>query len=146
MPSASFIADGYTQPGFIRPVDRLHDALRFRFRAVLSAQRSALVQTAERVTASEFDRQARELLVQNVLEWNLADTAGQPMAVNREAIDRLQPELFLKLYRIVFGYDASEVDPEWPTDQQYKLATDARAAESAGKTIGEIREEQDEKN
>jgi hypothetical protein len=146
MSSVSFIADGYVQPGYIRAVDRLHEALRFRFRPILSAQRSALVQTAQGATATHFDQQARELLADNLLDWTLSDPAGNPVAISREAIDRLQPELFLKLYRIVFGYDPSEIDPQWPKEQQCSLADDAQAAESAGRTIGELREERDEKN
>jgi hypothetical protein len=77
--------------------------LRFRFRPVLSAQRSALVEAAERSTAGQFDRQARELLAEKLVAWDLIDPAGQPVEIAREAIDRLQPELFLKLYRIVLG-------------------------------------------
>jgi hypothetical protein len=44
MPCANFIADGYTQSGYIQPAAHLHESLRFRFRPVLSAQRSALVE------------------------------------------------------------------------------------------------------
>jgi hypothetical protein len=66
--------------------------------------------------------------------------------IAREAIDRLQPELFLKLYRIVLGYSPSDVDPQWPAEQQEELGDDIRAAEAAGRTVGELREERDEKN
>jgi hypothetical protein len=38
MTSVIFIADGYTQPGYVQPVEPLHNALRFRFRPVLSDQ------------------------------------------------------------------------------------------------------------
>ena len=143
---ANFIADGYTQPGYIQPVDRLHDALRFRFRPVLSAQRSALIESAEGATASAFDRQARELLTEKLVEWDLVDPAGQSVSISREAVDRIQPELFLKLYRIVLGYTPSDIDPLWPSEQQEQQAADVRAAETRGKTVGEVREERDEKN
>ena len=113
---------------------------------MLSAQRSALIETAERTTADQFDGQARELLADKLVEWDLVNPAGQPVNIGREAIDRLQPELFLKLYRIVLGYNPSDVDPEWPSEQQEELAADARAAEAAGKTVGEVREERHEKN
>jgi hypothetical protein len=146
MPCVSFIADGYTQPGYIQPAANLHEALRFRFRPVLSAQRSALIEAAERSQAGEFDQRARELLAEQLVEWDLVDPAGQPVEIAREAVDRLQPELFLKLYRIVLGYSASDVDPDWPTEQQEKLGADVHAAQAAGKTLGELREERDEKN
>ena len=125
--------------GYTRPCDSV---------SVPSFQPSAVpwCRPAQGATATQFDQQARELLADNILDWDLTDPASNPIAVSREAIDRLQPELFLKLYRVVFGYDPSEVDPQWPSEQQDALAAETREAESAGKTIGELREERDEKN
>ncbi len=97
-------------------------------------------------TASQFDRQARELLAEKLVDWDLADSQGCPVAVSCEAIDRLQAELFLKLYRIVLGYDPSDVDPLWQPEKKEEHADEIRAAESAGKTVGEVREARDEKN
>jgi hypothetical protein len=146
MTCVNFLADGYTQSGYIQPVERLHHALRFRYRPVLSSQRSALIETAERLSAAQFDRQARELLAERLMEWDLADPYGNSVAIAREAIDRLQPELFLKLYRIVLGYSPSDVDPQWPARQQEELAAEVREAEIAGRTVGEVRQDRHEKN
>ncbi len=96
--------------------------------------------------AVQFDQQARELLAERLIDWDLADPDGNAVGIAREAIDRLQPELFLKLYRVVLGYSPSDVDPEWPAKQQEEFAADAREAEAAGKTVGEVRLERHEKN
>jgi hypothetical protein len=57
MPHANFIADGYTQLGYIQPVERLYNALRFRYRPVLADKRSRLADLVPTATASGYLRQ-----------------------------------------------------------------------------------------
>ena len=146
MPCANFIADGYTQPGYIQPVDRLHNALRFRFRPVLADERSRLTDTAPTTTAAGYLRQVAALLAEKLVDWDIADPLGNAVDVSPSNVLRLQPELLLKLQQIVLGVMASDLDPRWPDEQINRLAEEDLAATAAGCSIGEARQQESEKN
>jgi len=146
MPSANFIADGYTQPGYVQPVARLHDALRFRFRPVLAEERSRLTDSAQSATATGYLRQVAALLAEKLVDWDIADPLGNEVEISPANVLRLHPELLLKLQQIVLGAVASDLDPRWPDEQINRLADEELAATAAGCSIGEARQRESEKN
>jgi hypothetical protein len=143
---ANFIADGYTQPGYILPVERLHDALRFRFRPVLAEERSLLADSALTATAASYLRQVAALVAEKLVDWNVTDPQGNDVEISPANVLRLQPELLLKLQQIVLGVVASDIDPRWPDEQVDRLAEEELAATAGGCSIGEAREQESEKN
>jgi hypothetical protein len=146
MPCANFIADGYTQPGYVQPVERLHNALRFRFRPVLAEERGRLADMASTATAAGCLRQAAALLAEKLVAWDIADPLGNDVDISPANVLRLQPELLLKLQQIVLGVVASDLDPRWPDEQVNRLAEEELAAAAAGCSIGEARQQESEKN
>jgi hypothetical protein len=143
---ATFIADGYTQPGYIQPVDRLHDAMRFRFRPVLIEERSRLSDLATTVSSAGYLRQMAALLAEKLVTWDVTDHLGNEVEVSAANLLRLQPELLLKLERIVLGVLPSDVDPRWSAEQINRLTDEEFVAATAGCTIGEARQQESEKN
>ena len=146
MSSLSYIHDGYTQDGYIAAVPRLHGALRFAYRPTLVEERSQLVDVASRLRAQLYDRHLAAFVADKLISWDLSDGSGVDVPVAAESILRLQPELFAKLHRIVLGRAASDVDPTWPTEAESRLFEAESEAALNGRTIGELREEHDEKN
>jgi hypothetical protein len=146
MNSLSYIHDGYTQEGYIADVPRLHGALRFAYRPSLVEERSQLADLAARVRSQAYDRYLATFIADKLVSWDLQDCNGADVPIAAESILRLQPELFGKLHGVVLGRQASDLDPCWPTDAESRLFEAETEAALTGRTIGEVREEQDEKN
>ncbi|HEX4147206.1 MAG TPA: hypothetical protein VHY91_27160 [Pirellulales bacterium] len=146
MSQADYFHDGYTQSALIAAVPRLHGALRFTYRPALIEERSQLYDAAGRLNSHRFDCHVAQFLAEKIVDWDLVDARRQPVPLSAEALLRIQPELFIKLNRIILGTAASDVDPDWPAETRDRLLDEQAAAELAGRTIGEIREENDEKN
>jgi len=146
MSRADYFHDGYTQRALIAAVPRLHGTLRFSYRPALIEERSQLYDVAGQLNAHLFDCHVARFLAQKIVDWDLVDAQGQPVPASAEALLRMQPELFIKLNQIVLGVAASDIDPTWPAETRDRLVDEQAAAALAGRTIGEIREENDEKN
>jgi hypothetical protein len=146
MLQADFFHDGYTQRAFIAAVPRLHGTLRFHYRPALVEERSQLYDAAGQLNSHLFDCHVAQFLAQKIVDWDLVDARRQLIAPTAEAVLRLQPELFVKLTQIIVGTAASDIDPTWPAEARDRLRDEQAEAAAAGRTIGEIREENDEKN
>jgi hypothetical protein len=146
MNGLSYIHDGYTQEGYVTDVPRLHGALRFSFRPTLVEERSQLADLAARVRSQAYDRYLATFIAEKLVSWDLQDNCGAGVPVAAESILRLQPELFGKLHGVVLGSQASDSDPCWPTEAESQLFEAETEAALTGRTIGEVGEEQDEKN
>jgi hypothetical protein len=80
------------------------------------------------------------------VSWDLADHAGQPIAISADGMLQFHAEIFRGMAAIVLGYACSDIDPAWPRnlrDEQIEAA--ARAAWS-GLGVAEAREEIDERH
>jgi len=71
---------------------------------------------------------------------------AREVPISAESLLRLQPELFVKLHRIVLGWVASDVDPAWLAKERERSTEDEAEAALAGRAIGDVRQEHDEKN
>jgi hypothetical protein len=143
---ADYFHDGYTQSAFVAAVPRLHGALRFTYRPALVEERSQLYDAAGQLSAHLFDCHVAQLLASKIVDWDLVDARRQPVAASAAAVLRMQPELYVRLIQIVLGIAASDVDPTWPPETRERVLDEKAEAAAAGRTIGEIREENDEKN
>jgi hypothetical protein len=52
----------------------------------------------------------------------------------------------MKVYRIVLGLAASDLDPAWPSETSDEVVREAAEAVAAGATPGEVGQERREKN
>ncbi len=146
MNPANYFHDGYTQCGFIAAVPMMHGSLRFTYRPALVEERSQLSDAAAALKSHLYDRQAAMFTAQRIVLWDLTDVEGDEVAVSAEALLRLQPGLFVKLHRIVLGWIPSDVDPAWSEDIQDRALDDETESALSGHSVGELREEHDEKN
>ena len=115
MSCANFIADGYTQPGYILPVDRLHHALRFRFRPVLAEERSRLTDSTLTATAAGYLRQGAALLAEKLVDWNITDPRANDVEISPANVLRLQPEAAAEVA-------ADRAGASWPATSRSPLA------------------------
>jgi hypothetical protein len=142
----NYLTDSCTRPGHIAAAQQLHGPLRFTFRPALTSERSRLAEAAGEMNPEAFDAHAAGFLAGKLVRWDLHDDQGQPVGVSAEALLRLQPELFVKLYSVVLGATASDIDPEWGDAEREEHHAEVQLAEQTGRSIGEVREEGDEKN
>ena len=146
MKGLNYYHDGYTELGYVAAVPRLHGALRFSYRPALVEERSQLVDAASRLKSQLYDRYLAAFVADRLLSWDVEDTDGNAVPITGASLLRLQPELFVKLHRIVLGSHASDLDPQWPSEAEDRLFDHATAAALNGQSIAEVREEHDEKN
>jgi hypothetical protein len=143
---ASYFEDGYTRPGYIAPLPLMHAGLRFTYRPALVEERSQLNDAARQLASHLYDRHVAAFTSEKLVVWDLTDSENQPVPISPRALLRLHPEVFVRLSRIVLGWIASDVDPDWPQETSDQLGEEELAAAIAGSTVGEVREEHDVKN
>lgn len=139
------VSDGYDRRGYIAAVERLHDAMDFRFRPMLWEE-------TDYFTAEEFRRKPSakraELMAaairEKLVEWS---EGGKPTV---DAIRRLPWPVFEKLFNIVCGFSASDPFPASadscnPGDfNEYEKRLLVSA--TTGIPVGLVGEQADEKN
>jgi len=146
MQLSDYFDDGYTRDGFVAAVPRLHGALRFRYRPTLVEQRGELREAVAKLDSPGCTRHVAAFLASQLVAWDLVDRRRQPVAVAADTLLRIHPELLIKVQNIVLGYVPSDVDPAWDEPTEQRVLDEAAAAALAGSTVGEVREERDEKN
>jgi hypothetical protein len=146
MERANYFHDGYTQDGFIVAVPLMHGSLRFTYRPALVEERSQLSEAATRLRAHIYDGHVARFAAQKIVVWDLVDAHLREVPISAEALLRLQPELFVKLHRIVLGWTPSDMDPEWSPNTRERAAEEEAAAALSGRLVGDVRLEHDEKN
>jgi len=146
MQLTDYFDDGYTRDGFIAAVPRLHGALRFSYRPVLVEQRGELRAAGAKLDSRGCTRHVAAFLTSQLVAWSLVDRRGQPVPVEADRLLRIHPELLIKLQNIVLGFVPSDVDPAWDEPAMQRELDESAAAALSGSTVGEVREERDEKN
>jgi len=138
--------DGYTEPGFIRAEEGLHDELRFAFRPVLVEQQAPLVASLETMKPVEKVRKIAQVIAEQVKEWSLTDTDGDPVPVTEQTTRRLKFSIFYRLWGIVLGTEPTDIDPLWSEQQtDEEQAFQLQAAESQT-PVGQVKEGAHRKN
>lgn len=142
----NYFPDGYTQSSYIAAVPRLHDELRFAYRPVLIEERNELAALAQGPSRTSYARHAAALIAERLIEWNLRDAAADPLEVTATNILRLHPQLFQKLLDVVLGLSPSDIDPTWSEEQTERIVEERELAAAKDISVGEVRQEQAEKN
>lgn len=139
--------DGYTEPAYIKAMNGVHGEIRFTYRPMLIQEQSkATAEAAEagRAKPERYDRVCAERLAKHLLSWSIRGADGRPLAIEVNTLLRIKPMVFLRLWAIVLGTQASDIDPEWSEEQEAETAADGDDAGPA--PLGRERTEADEKN
>lgn len=117
-----FIEDGYTRDGYIAAMPGIHPSLNFKFRPMLTQERSRLLQAASlRTDTGEQDEVNAKTIIDHIVSWD----AGQKCTA--ELLLKLQPAISTKLVNIIAGYQAS--DPR-DLDDKPKTMVETEAAKN----------------
>jgi len=110
-----YIPDGYTESGYIAGVPRLFLAVRFEFRPMLVEEKQQAAKDGE---GGNVRKTMAEWLARKITRWDLQDADGQTLPIDAKTILRLRPKLFDRLFDVVAGNEASDLDPD--TGEQAK--------------------------
>jgi len=138
----------YTEPGYIAAEQGLYDdPLRFTFSPLIPEERGEHLDKVDAVNGTGKKQQVYAALIAERLKtWSLVDGHGDAVELRPANILRLKPALFSRLYAIVLGVQASDLDPQWEPEK--KQASTEVEYESAldGEPIGNTAQETLEKN
>ena len=128
----AFIADGYTTPGFIAEEPGLHPALWIAYRPCVAAENGVIDDAIRKASPARGEMLAAECCAGHVVSWSLDD-----LPIEAATIVRLQPALFSKLFGIVRGSRACDVNPSDEGEQTEGVSQELQAALS-GKSVEEV--------
>ena len=134
----AYIPDGYTTDGFIAEQPRLHPAARFVYRPCVSVENGIIDDAIRKATAARGEMIAAECCAGHLVSWDVVDEAGAPLAVEAVKIVRLQPTLFSKLFGVIRGSRAGDIDPDNVDNRSAEGTSDELQAALAGKTVEEV--------
>ncbi len=107
-----YIHDGYTRAGYIAAVPRLHPALRFTYRPVLSPDRAVIYDRIGKADAKTAETLGAQAVFIHLSDWDLKDGDGKLVPRTVENILRVQPKLETRLFDICMGNDGGDEDSE----------------------------------
>jgi hypothetical protein len=138
--------DGYTEEGFIEASPGYHGDFRFSFRPMLVEERARIVAANNAVRPEEYERLCAAELAKKITVWSLRDKAQQAVPITAANILRLKPRLNSRIFGIVTGLEASDVDPQWTDAAKTEAVETKYESALSGQPAGDLREERDEKN
>lgn len=110
----SYIADGYTESGYIAEKPGIHEAVRFKYRRMLHG---ALARVRDKMSQSNLDgaKAVYPELTEHVKDWDVKEYDKEDKEVgtlerSTKNFARLAPQLVEKLFNIVAGYQASDLE------------------------------------
>ena len=115
--SCDFIEDGYTERGYIKPVDGLHGPLEFEYRPALGAlsDRITSLSQGERPDMDRFWQSVAKALARDpglLKSRSLKNSKGETVPITEANIQRVRQLLVNKLWLIVSGHIPSDNRPD----------------------------------
>lgn len=108
----AFIADGYTERGYVAEHLNMHQAVRFDFRPMLISERMAFGRETEKLRGIETRTVMARWLVRKLKSWDLRDGKGELVPIKEDTLLRLKAKLFERLFSVVSVEEASDFDPD----------------------------------
>lgn len=138
--------DGYSrEDGFIKEEPRLYNALRFKWRPVTVQQRSVVYRLMDDAVAANDPNKAESIsadaMVRALISWDLKDQNGKDVPISVANVLRLQPNLGVRLFRILMGREAPDED-----SIVTPAAREAQVQDALTAAFGKSPEEEDAKN
>jgi hypothetical protein len=137
---------GCDERAYIAEQPRLHPSLRFKFRPMLAEERDTIANAGSRKTPSEYHQILAAALAARIKDWDAKKRDGHTLSIEAATVRTLQPRLFDRVYAIVCGDSASDVDPQSPAAEVNLSAEAALQAAISGQSVGEVKQEADRKN
>lgn len=138
--------DGYTEEAYIEAAPGHHGEFRFTYRPFLVEERARLIAANNTVKPEEYERLCASEVAKKLTAWSLTDKGGRPVPITAGNVLRLKPRLNARLFGIVVGLEATDVDPRWG-DAAKADAIETKLESALTATVpGDVREEADEKN
>ena len=145
----NYIPDGQNRKAFVKGIENLFDDLRFVYRPML-AEDCAILNGKIIEVGGQNSEPGMELIrlemVDRIISWDLLDDKKKPLKVDENSVRRLQSELFYRVYLIIKGQEAGNVDPQARKEEILEEVRTRVAAKTSGQTVGQVREEAQEKN
>lgn len=141
-----YIEDGYTQKGYIAAVPGLFDALRFEFRPLVATDQSAHAKEEKKFSGPAWARFAADFMAKRIVSWDAKKQDESPVPLRGPEVAKIQPALFGRLYGILNGTDASDLDPDWSQAEKEETADYQFEAAAEGTTPGAAAAYDREKN
>src|SRR4051812_42507113 len=106
-----YIADGYTERGYIKEAAGVHQAVRFCYRPATHEERARIFEGWAGLAAVEQVGRTALALSKKILSWDL-HFDGRAVASNEpSSYKQLKTPLFNRLLDVVCGTSAADVDP-----------------------------------
>jgi hypothetical protein len=142
---SAFIADGQTRRGFLKGVPNLHEDVRFRYRPATVSEASEFFESGAGLGARAAEERTAEFIARHLVDWSIHAEGGlvPPTAAN---LLRLVPKVYNQLAAVILGNQGGDTDPEWEQEAKAQKARHERSAQAAGRTVGQVAEEESGKN
>ena len=142
----AFISDACTLDGYLAASPGLYPALRLRFRPATLSERAGMTDRQHEHSAGEFARGAAALMAQKIVSWEVLDAASPAPQISAESVLSLHAGLFRRLYLVVLGYEASDIDPAWPVETAEEVQRTRPRALAEDRAFADVGHERREKN
>jgi hypothetical protein len=129
--------DGYTEDAYIEALPGFYGEFRFKFRPMLIEERAALFNQNDKLPPAEYERKCAAALSNKLVEWSLIDKAGKQVPVSAQNILRLKPNLNGRIFGIVLGTQATDIDPLWSESKKESSAEQKYESAITGASVQE---------
>lgn len=141
-----FIPDGYEEPAYIAERPGVHKALRFAYRPMLVEARDTLAIAANKKPKESYHAILAAAMASRIVGWSASDPSGKPLPVTAASILGLRPLLFDRLYSIISGDSAGDIDPQETPEKVDEAAEAALQAAITGIPVQQAKQEANAKN
>jgi hypothetical protein len=111
----------------------LYPALKFRYKPFFVLDRSAFLDSIDKLKAPDIEQKCAQVLAKRVTWWDLeeegADGVSQPVPISVHSMLRLVPALAGKLFNVVASYIASDDEPQ-EEEEEASASAPAQAPQS----------------
>lgn len=106
-----FIPDGYTMTDYIAEVPRLHGAIRFTYRQMVSMEVAVVADAMAKVSGKKSEQLCAAACSRQLISWDITHN-GETIEITAANVNRLQRKAMSKLFAIISGAGPGDIDPD----------------------------------
>src|SRR5581483_448182 len=138
--------DGYSEPFVILGVPRLYPRDEGRFRPMVLEQLIDYWRVSEKLNELQIRKLVATYLAAQIEEWDLKDAKGEVWPLTQASMMRVKHKLFGRLFRMVSGDEAPDLEPGKPAEIRDEDLEAAIEAAKTGRPLHEVREDRQRGN